>query len=89
LRIIKPKKYIIMFNFLLKLFRIREYTGVRDKNGKRIFVNDIVERWGNLYVVTNEQNYRMKWIIDDCVNRHPDNKCIVHGNTMDNPELLF
>lgn len=78
-----------MIKFLLNLFDTREYTGVKDLKGRKIRVGDILLRWGNYYLVKSYKGrIRMAWIVSDTVNRFPDEKCLIVGNSKNNPELL-
>lgn len=71
-------------------------TGIKDKNGKLIFENDIVEtQYGKAVVVWDKSEWRIKWN-DDLIWRKDlhywanDNswRIEVVGNKFDNPELL-
>lgn len=75
---------------------ICQCTGLKDKNGKLIWENDIVEtQYGKAVVVWDKSEWRIKWI-DDLIWRKDlhywvnDNswRIEVIGNKFDNPELL-
>lgn len=83
---------------------IGQFTGLCDKNGKKIFEGDIVKMDGwwyaagpagysnNLTVVLYDEEYcgftPMCDYDCDCGVYHPANECEVIGNIYDNPELL-
>lgn len=75
---------------------IGEFTGLTDKNGKRIFEGDIVNGFNDLH--QRLETYKVKWacnngfyFVDDCETEwHPEHieNVEVIGNIHDNPELL-
>ena len=75
---------------------ICQYTGLKDKNGKRIWENDIVkhEVSDTIGTVKWYQEDYVGWCVDDIVideQQFTDemwNECEVIGNIFDNPELL-
>lgn len=75
---------------------ICQYTGLTDKNGKRIWENDIVkhEVSDTIGIVKWYQEDYVGWCVDDIVideQQFTDemwNECEVIGNIFDNPELL-
>ena len=97
------EKYYIVPNYASDLYALEIdpsticwCTGLKDKNGKLIFVNDIVEtQYGKAVVVWDKSEWRIKWN-DDLIWRKDlhywanDNswRIEVVGNKFDNPELL-
>lgn len=77
-----------------------QYTGLKDKNGKRIWENDILQnaRNNDLYTVKWHGSFGMYvWSKRKENNKHifdygdlylMNRKCVVIGNIFDNPELL-
>ena len=73
---------------------IGQYTGLCDKNGRKIFEGDICRVGHLLYMV--EFNYSQwkfsilsaKVLCYPAFNSHCGERCIIIGNVHDNPELL-
>lgn len=71
---------------------ICQLTGLTDKNGNKIWENDIVRLDEDLYIVTWEEDDAMFALEDVGVVEHFSNVdskwCEVVGNKFDNPELV-
>lgn len=78
---------------------VGQYTGLKDKNGKKIFEGDIIgtDRFGvghqiDGYVVYNENNgqYELVFDLDDNGKMYVrlERNVIVEGNIHDNPEIM-
>jgi hypothetical protein len=70
-----------------------QFTGLLDKNGKKIFENDILK----IYYEGNQRSYlkEVKWLNDainkgrwDALDNCAFTSCEVVGNIFENPELL-
>jgi hypothetical protein len=79
------------------LSSIGQYTGLKDKNGKKIFEGDIIESEGYKHLVTYNENLagfrsvNVKYPKDLCgINQQWINECgkVVIGNIFDNKELI-
>ena len=79
---------------------VGQYTGLTDKNGKRIFEGDIVEKDGVvMYVVEfrgswslwdydGNEGFLRNWCSSHYLNGEDVGGCVVIGNVYDNYELL-
>lgn len=81
----------------IEVVHLSQYTGLKDKNGKKIFEGDIIESKGYKHLVMYNENFagfRAVSVIypkDLCgINQHWINECgkVVIGNIYDNKELI-
>lgn len=97
------EKYYIVPGYASDLYAIKidpdticQCTGLKDKNGKLIWENDVVNtQCGKAIVVWDKSEWRIKWIKDTIWRKdlhfwtnEDDWKCEVIGNIFDNSELL-
>lgn len=84
-------------DFVVNPTTIGQYTGLKDKNGVKIFEGDIIESKGYKHLVTYNENLagfrsvNVKYPEDLCgINQQWINECskVVIGNVIDNPELM-
>lgn len=75
--------------FEVKKDTVGQYTGLTDKNGKKIFEGDILENFiGQKCAVTYESGYYYPLIAFPEFRCWSTSECVVIGNIHDNPELL-
>ena len=79
---------------------VGQYTGLTDKNGKRIFEGDIVQYYGTypLEVYIEKGHTKIRWYDSISANKYDElffssdregyGECEIIGNIHDNPELL-
>ncbi|MDQ0268911.1 YopX family protein [Cytobacillus purgationiresistens] len=74
---------------------LMEYTGLKDKNGKKIYEGDIVKHLGRIGEITWECEYKALGFylksgedLLDVVNPYSSWALVIIGNIYENPELL-
>jgi|SRR5690625_3407062 len=74
-------------------FKLMQYTGLKDKNGKEIYEGDVIKyvyrkpMLPELYVVKDMTNYHDMRILEKIISK-PLSAIEVIGNIYENPELL-
>lgn len=92
----KAAEPILVWAYDVDRDTICQCTGLKDKNGKLIWENDVVNtQCGKTIVIWDKSEWRIKWIKDTIWRKDlhfwtndDDWKCEVIGNIFDNKELV-
>lgn len=80
------------WNCIVDPSTVCQYTGLTEKNGRKIFEGDIVKD-GNIYGAVVFDSHYAQFMIDDVYDGHQEysdwwHEVEVIGNIFDNPELI-
>ena len=80
----------IIDSYCVEKETVSEFTGRRDKNGKRIYENNIVEEAGGHRSVVKYSEEEAKFVLESkyVVTELGNKQVPVIGNIFDNPELI-
>lgn len=70
--------------FGVKPETVGQFTGLHDKNGKELYVGDIIKRWDDVLVIDDILN--VGYMVGECTLIDGDFEIL--GNIHENPELL-
>ena len=96
----KDSDRFTVYTNIIDIETLCQFTGLTDKNGKKIWKNDIVEAWsqGSRAIGTVKQRVDGLWIMSPAWQNHEfwelkpnsngETTVEVLGNAFDNPELL-
>lgn len=70
---------------------VGQYTGLKDKNGKKIFEGDIIKNWFDEIGIVKYEQKRAAFVVNNWKNVYilwTNNDIEVIGNIFENPELI-
>ena len=72
-------------------YTVGQYTGLKDKNGKKIFEGDIIKNWFDEIGIVKYEQKRAAFVVNNWKNVYilwTNNDIEVIGNIFENPELI-